>query len=190
MGSSLLIQAWSSACFPRQNVTHHRGSGPESTILKIGIECIERSSKHKTSKNLPYWIISSLEVDIDMEEDLGSGGFATVRKGTWNGLRVAVKMMTSETSQQVISFWFSFRLCELILVSQMLLSEIRIWSTLAHDNVLPFYGASLATDAPFIVSRYMTNGNLPRYLRQRPNVNRVQLARHSNVFSLRFCYLN
>jgi len=91
------------ACFPCQNVTHHPGSSLESTILKIGIECIERSSKLKAGKNLPDWIISSFEVDIDMEEELGSGGFATVRKGTWNGLRVAVKMMTSETSQQVIS---------------------------------------------------------------------------------------
>jgi serine/threonine protein kinase len=67
----------------------------------------------------------------------------------------------------------------------MLLREIQIWSTLAHDNVLPFYGASLATDVPFMVSRYMKNGNLPKYLRQRPNVNRVQLARLS-VFSCGF----
>ena len=58
----------------------------------------------------------------------------------------------------------------------MLLRETRIWSTLNHDHVLPFYGASLATDAPFIVSRYMKNGNLPKYLRQQPNANRVQLA--------------
>ena len=175
MGSSLLIKphAW----FPCKNVTHHQGDSPESRILKIGIECIERSSNLKASKNLPDWIISSLEVDIDMEEELGLGGFATVRKGIWNGLLVAVKMMTSETSQQVIRLWFSFPLTELILVSQMLFREIQIWSTLSHDNVLPFYGASLATNAPFIVSRYMKNGNLPKYLRQQPSANRVQLAR-------------
>jgi hypothetical protein len=189
MGSSLLIKGRSLACFPCQNVACHEGNSPESTILKIGIECIERSSHLKAGKNLPDWIISSLEVDIDMEEELGSGGFSTVRKGTWNGLLVAVKMMTSETSQQVISLWFSFPLFELILVSEMLLREIQIWSTLTHDNVLPFYGASLAANAPFVVSRYMKNGNLPNYLRQQPNANRVCLARHS-TFSHQFCYLN
>jgi serine/threonine protein kinase len=165
------------ACFSYQNVTHHQDDSPESTILKIGIECIERSGNVKASKNLPDWIISSLEVDIDMEEELGSGGFSAVRKGMWNGLLVAVKIMTSETSPKVIRLWFSFPLFELIFVSQMLMREIKVWSSLSHDNVLPFYGASFATDAPFIVSRYMKNGNLPRYLRQRPNANRVQLAR-------------
>jgi hypothetical protein len=76
--------------------------------LKIGIECIERTSELKGRKNLPDWIISSLEVDIDMDEELGSGGFSVVRKGMWNGLLVAVKTMISETSQQVISLPFSF----------------------------------------------------------------------------------
>jgi serine/threonine protein kinase len=58
----------------------------------------------------------------------------------------------------------------------MLLREIQIWGRLSHENVLQFYGASLATDAPFIVSRYMKNGNLTVYLRQQPNANRVQLV--------------
>jgi hypothetical protein len=89
--------------FPCQSVTHHGDNSPESTILKIGIECIERSSNLKVIKNCPDWIISSLEVDIDVEEEVGSGGFGVVRKGMWNGLLVAVKVMTSETSHQVIS---------------------------------------------------------------------------------------
>jgi len=74
--------------------------------LKIGIECIERSSKLNARKTLPDWIISSLEVDIDEVEELGSGGFSVVRKGMWNRLLVAVKIMTSETSQKVIGLLY------------------------------------------------------------------------------------
>jgi hypothetical protein len=58
----------------------------------------------------------------------------------------------------------------------MLMHETTIWSKLSHENVLQFYGAALATDAPFLVTRYMKNGNLLKYLRQEPNANRVQLA--------------
>jgi hypothetical protein len=48
-----------------------------------------------------------------MEDELGSGGFGVVRKGIWNGLLVAVKTMTSETSQKVINVCLSFPSLEL-----------------------------------------------------------------------------
>jgi serine/threonine protein kinase len=63
-----------------------------------------------------------------------------------------------------------------ITVYQLLLSEIKIWSTLRHDHVLPFYGASVAAKPPFLVSRYMKNGNVVKYLQRHPNSNRVKLV--------------
>ncbi|KAF9234995.1 kinase-like domain-containing protein, partial [Melanogaster broomeanus] len=54
--------------------------------------------------------------------------------------------------------------------------EIEIWSKLRHDHIVPFYGASTLSSPPFIVSRYMKNGNVVQYLSKRPNVNRVKLV--------------
>jgi serine/threonine protein kinase len=101
-----------------------------------------------------------------------------VFKGTWLGLTVAIKCLTPQTSQKVcaVSFFITQFIESLFLV-QLLLNEVKIWSILTHDHVLPFYGASLSPTAPFIVSRYMENGNMTYYLRRMPNANRVQLVR-------------
>jgi hypothetical protein len=105
-------------CSACQNLSDKQDGSPESRILKIGIECIERSSKLKTVKSLPDWIVSSFEVDIDEEEELGSGGFSVVRKGTWHGILVAVKTMTPETSHEVIRVCFLFVLFVMTSFSQ------------------------------------------------------------------------
>jgi len=60
--------------------------------------------------------------------------------------------------------------------AQALESEIEIWSGLLHDHIVPFYGASTLTSPPYIVSRYMSNGNLVQYLSRKPNVDRLKLV--------------
>jgi len=54
--------------------------------------------------------------------------------------------------------------------------EVGIWSKLRHPNILPFYGASHTANPPFLVSAFMENGNLVRYLRNNPDANRVKLV--------------
>jgi hypothetical protein len=102
MDSSLLINIRSLACFPHQNVTQHHDNSPESRLLTIGIQCIERYGDFSVSNDFRDWMISSLEVDIDMEEELGSVGFGVVRKGMWNGLAVVVNKMMPDTCHEVI----------------------------------------------------------------------------------------
>ncbi|KAF9232467.1 kinase-like domain-containing protein, partial [Melanogaster broomeanus] len=53
--------------------------------------------------------------------------------------------------------------------------EIEIWSELRHDHIVPFYGASTLSSPPYIVSRYMRNGNLVQYLCRQPDTNRTKL---------------
>ncbi|KAF9232654.1 kinase-like domain-containing protein, partial [Melanogaster broomeanus] len=53
--------------------------------------------------------------------------------------------------------------------------EIEIWSELRHDHIVPFYGASTLASPPYIVSRYMKNGNLVQYLSKNPAANRMKL---------------
>ncbi|KAG9005570.1 hypothetical protein FRB94_001429 [Tulasnella sp. JGI-2019a] len=72
-------------------------------------------------------------------------------------MTVAIKEMTKETDPR------------------MLLKEIKVWCRLQHPHVLPFLGASITASPPFIVSQYMPNGDIKKYLSKRPNINRVQL---------------
>ncbi|KAG8904779.1 hypothetical protein FRB99_001211 [Tulasnella sp. 403] len=130
----------------------------ERDILKVVLASFQRSTRKKLPTNPPSWTITSFDVEIDTEARLGSGGFGTVKKGRWNGLVVAVKLMTRETDLK------------------LLLKEIEVWNKLRHDHVLPFYGASITAVPPFIVSRFMANGNIVTYLRKNPNANRVKFA--------------
>ncbi|KAF9232651.1 kinase-like domain-containing protein [Melanogaster broomeanus] len=59
--------------------------------------------------------------------------------------------------------------------TQALEQEIEIWRELRHDHIVPFYGASTLSSPPYIVSRYMKNGNLVQYLSRRPVSNRMKL---------------
>jgi hypothetical protein len=43
-------------------------------------------------------------------------------------------------------------------------------------HVLPFFGASITASPPFIVSRYMKNGNAMFYLHNYPNANRTKIV--------------
>jgi hypothetical protein len=74
---------------------------PEQQILSLAVSVIAEQTNQKVSGQLPSWVISSFEIDIDATSDIGAGGFGTVRKGTWNGLVVAVKQMTRETLPKV-----------------------------------------------------------------------------------------
>ncbi|KAF9232649.1 kinase-like domain-containing protein, partial [Melanogaster broomeanus] len=59
--------------------------------------------------------------------------------------------------------------------TQTLEREIEIWSELRHDHIVPFYGASTLSFPPYIVSRYMKNGNLVQYLSKKPDTKRTKL---------------
>ncbi|KAK0223864.1 kinase-like domain-containing protein, partial [Armillaria fumosa] len=54
--------------------------------------------------------------------------------------------------------------------------EARIWSTLSHPNILPFFGANADLFAPYtcLASPWMSNGNIISFLEQNPYHDRLK----------------
>ncbi|KZP01083.1 kinase-like protein [Calocera viscosa TUFC12733] len=142
----------------QKNISEHVSTTIETKMIKHALSTLQRVSGRSYGGAPPHWVISSYDIEIDDNVPLGEGGCGSVKRGTWNGLPVAVKIMTKETSQEA------------------LLREVQIWQHLRHDHVLPFYGASVTSNPPFIVSRILENGNAINYLRSNPGFNRVKLV--------------
>jgi hypothetical protein len=84
-----------------QDILSNADQSVECTLLRRGIEALERTTRSKAPTHLPDWVMTEYDIDIDETSVLGRGGFAIVYKASWGGLTVAVKQMTSETSQKV-----------------------------------------------------------------------------------------
>ena len=48
------------------------------------------------------------------------------------------------------------------------MKEIRVWSTLAHTNILPLLGFVIEGDYPSLVSEWMENGTASQYVKEYP----------------------
>ncbi|KAF9231514.1 kinase-like domain-containing protein [Melanogaster broomeanus] len=125
----------------------------EKEILQKSLECIKVTTGRSTPKQ-SKWTITRHELDFG--ETIGGGGFSTVSKAQFRGTTVAVKLV-KDVGKDVSA------------------TRIEIWSELRHDHIVPFYGASTLSSPPYIVSRYMRNGNLVQYLSRKPDTNRMQL---------------
>lgn len=60
---------------------------------------------------------------------------------------------------------------------------MNLWSKLEHPNVLQLLGYVLEGEYPCLVSRWMDNGTVPRYLTMNPDCDVVRLVRNLS-FSL------
>ncbi|KAH7923281.1 kinase-like protein, partial [Leucogyrophana mollusca] len=103
--------------------------------------------------------------NIDIRGAQVAGGtFGDVWKGDLDGRAVAVKKMRVFDSSDVQALAYS--------------KEAVLWAQLSSPYVLPFCGVYCA-DEPCpracLVSPWMDNGNLPRYLKENPKTNRLQL---------------
>ncbi|KAG6377304.1 kinase-like domain-containing protein [Boletus reticuloceps] len=136
-------------------VTSEEHMSVELKIMRKSLECI----KSTTGRGVPKqskWLIT--EYDLHYCGTIGGGGFSTVSKARFRGTLVAVKTLKDIGNTR-----------------EALEREMEIWSTLRHDHIVPFYGASTLTSPPYIVSRYMQNGNLVRYLDTTPDADRTKL---------------
>lgn len=62
---------------------------------------------------------------------------------------------------------------------QRLQREARVWSSLHHPNITPFYGVSFDFDRPgraVLVSQYCRHGDLQRYLARHAGVDKLLLV--------------
>ena len=53
------------------------------------------------------------------------------------------------------------------------------WSTLRHLNVLPLLGATMTGDQLVMVSEWMVNGTINKFVEAHPDADRLELASFS-----------
>ncbi|KAH7339709.1 kinase-like domain-containing protein [Rhizoctonia solani] len=110
------------------------------------------------------------DIDLDSLEPhpFARGAFGDVRRASLrNGMPVAIKCLRFYTQAQDTGRHK---------LERKSLKEIRVWSFLNHENVLPLLGLCVVNNELGMVSELMPNGNIQDYIRNNPDVNRYQLA--------------
>ncbi|KAK8957062.1 putative LRR receptor-like serine/threonine-protein kinase [Platanthera zijinensis] len=87
--------------------------------------------------------------DFSIMNKVGNRGFEPVYKGTLvNGIKVAIKVLSSESTQGAKEF----------------LSEIAAISDIVHENLVKLYGACIKGDYRILVYNYLKNNSLTQTL--------------------------
>ncbi|GAB1525531.1 hypothetical protein RhiTH_008694 [Rhizoctonia solani] len=109
------------------------------------------------------------DIDIDSLEPhpFARGAFGDVRRGSLrDGTPVAIKCLRFYTQAQTTGRHK---------LEKKSLKEIRVWSFLNHENVLPLLGLCVVNNELGMVSEFMPNGTIQEYIRNNPGVDRYQL---------------
>ena len=110
---------------------------------------------------------------------VGGGGYADVFEGTFDGRKVAVK---------IVRTWLVKPKDHRKLVKRLWRERV-IWSTLDHPNILPFVGFCVADSSevtvltPWFVSPWMDNGTVVDYLETHPSVDHLMIVRGTDQTS-------
>ncbi|KAF9069964.1 kinase-like domain-containing protein [Rhodocollybia butyracea] len=109
---------------------------------------IARLVQQQNETTLPSWTVE--KSDVSFQELIGRGFFSNVYKGTWRHRTVAIKVLERSTKREAF------------------LSEVDVWKSFRHPNILRLYGTSdpYKDNTWFLVSPYMRNGSLPEYLKR------------------------
>jgi len=92
-----------------------------------------------------------------------SGGFGDVWKRQYQGREVAVKVLRTNTTN------------DLGLISRRFCKEFIPWKFLRHPNVLPLIGVRMTENEFAMVSDWMPNGNINRFVTTHRDANRFEL---------------
>ncbi|KAJ3128515.1 hypothetical protein HK098_004145 [Nowakowskiella sp. JEL0407] len=107
-------------------------------------------------------LISASDVVYDRDNPLALGGIASVYKGRWANIDVAVKIIRGLND---------FHL--------KILHEVRILSRLRHKNAILLYGVATDTSTPLIILEYADGGSLYTFLQnQTDQINSPAVMNH------------
>ncbi|KAJ7762903.1 kinase-like domain-containing protein [Mycena metata] len=131
---------------------------PEQQFYAHALEYLSSTSGEKV--NAEDWMVPAFEVDYGTE--IGSGGFGTVYRGTWNRTEVAIKVVHQFDGVKANL--------------SLLRKEIDIWLNLRHPNILQFLGANTLDDKPFIMMPYIPY-NSRQFLERHPDFDPIYILR-------------
>ncbi|KZP06260.1 kinase-like protein [Athelia psychrophila] len=117
------------------------------------------------SVKIEDWMVTSFDVEFMLP--IASGGFGEVFLGKWQQMEVALKVLRTERGIRASS--------------KILQKEINVWSKLQHPHILPFLGANVWGDRPFIVMPYLKNGNARDYIDNYPECNRAAILHQTSL---------
>ncbi|CAL4060309.1 unnamed protein product [Meganyctiphanes norvegica] len=107
-----------------------------------------------TVPSLTYGTNDQWELDrdkIQLDQQIGSGNFGVVHKGTWDGtVTVAVKTLKIDAMQQ-----------EEFLIESQIMKKLGF-----HKNLVQLLGVCTMEEPMYIVTEFMTHGSLLEYLRE------------------------
>ena len=119
-----------------------------------------------------------------MEAPQDEGGFAQVWKGKHEGMEVAAKVLrvTTMASDLTKIKKVGFPVCRraradwLVLTTQRFCKEVMSWKALDHQNTLPLLGVVMSTNQFVMVSEWMVNGRITRFIEMHRDTNRYKLV--------------
>jgi serine/threonine protein kinase len=123
-----------------------------------------------TSYTIPPHLLTVEDYAFD------SGGFADVYSGEYKGLKVCVKRLRVATPRDIaVSYQHRHSPCAYSPMNQKLFcKEAVMWKSLKHPHILPLLGAIISPSQ--LISPFMSNGNLSKYIPKNPDANRLRLV--------------
>ncbi|CUA76262.1 hypothetical protein RSOLAG22IIIB_12174 [Rhizoctonia solani] len=98
------------------------------------------------------------------EHPVSHGGFSDIYRGRlFDNKQVAIKTLRISLSENAKHLKHAAR-------------EVHTWGKCTHPNILQLYGLAVFRGRIGMVSPWMENGNLPRYLKQTPSADRRNLC--------------
>ena len=114
-------------------------------------------------------------------EEVEYGGFADVSRGTYEGRRVAIKvvrMYVTSDLDAIYSVSLLFTVSHLCMSPfQRFCREAVAWKHLRHPNILPLLGVTVGEHQFAMVSGWMKNGNINEFIQREWHISRAELVR-------------
>ena len=132
----------------------------QNKALQDRVARLETTVTRLTRRAARQWNIAADDIAVS-DEELGRGAFGVVKKGRWNGMDVAVKIISDQATAAQVGQ-----------AKTLLRNEARTLSYVKHANVMQLYGA--CTEPPMLVMMVAPNGNLRTLLDDFPDLSALR----------------